>query len=68
MQGVLREMVEAAEAEGVELTPSAVADNLIILLFGGVETTGLSFCHLCALFATHPRILQRVREEQLVRK
>jgi cytochrome P450 len=52
-----------AEADGVEMPPNQIRDEVLTFLIAGHETTALSLTYAWALLSWHPAVRDRVREE-----
>lgn len=52
-----------AEAQGVDMPPNQIRDEVLTFLIAGHETTALSLTYTWALLSWHPEVRERVREE-----
>ena len=57
-------LIQAEDEEGNSLSMEELKDQVLLLLFAGHETLTSAIASFCLLTAQHPKVLQRLREEQ----
>lgn len=60
---VMASFVEARDEDGGRLSPDEIVDQLVTLIVGGHETTAHAISWALQLVYSHPRVLERLREE-----
>lgn len=60
---MLSALLEAASAEGIAMTDTAIRDELVSLLLAGHETTAISTAWAVHWLGRHPKVLARLRTD-----
>ncbi|WIA16755.1 hypothetical protein OEZ85_013407 [Tetradesmus obliquus] len=62
--GILGRLVAAVDEQGNRLTDQEITHNLLLVLLAGHDTSSTTLTRALANLQDHPRVLQRLRQEQ----